>query len=169
MITKCLLKWKLTCSGWWGSVWRVASHLCSPQVGGMKKKKIIIVIKSLGMDLFVKIIKMRYCSYSCKIAHHFKYLSIFRREVVTKQTEGYSQQQQEEEEEILVFQVQSIPCLSKNSKIAAKFNPHHYHGSGRSLSHCSWCCSHSSSQSRRIWVSSSSVHLYWNPLNLLHY
>ena len=112
------------------------------------------------MDLFVKIIKMRYCSYSCKIAHHFKYLSIFRREVVTKQTEGYSQQQQEEEEEILVFQVQSIPCLSKNSKIAAKFNPHHYHGSGRSLSHCSWCCSHSSSQSRRVCVSSTFTSFY---------
>jgi len=33
--------------------------------------------------------------------------AVLKREVVTKQTEGYSQQQQEEEEEILVFQVQS--------------------------------------------------------------
>ena len=33
------------------------------------------------------------------------FVIIPRKEVVTKQTEGYSQQQQEEEEEILVFQV----------------------------------------------------------------
>ena len=82
------------------------------------------------MDLFVKIIKMRYCSYSCKIAHHFKYLSIFRREVVTKQTEGYSQQQQEEEEEILVFQVQSILFLPKNFKTVVKTHLHNHHNHG---------------------------------------
>ena len=67
MITKCLLKWKLTCSGWWGSVWRVASHLRSPQVGGMKKNKIFILIKFPGRDLFVEVIKMRYWWSSCII------------------------------------------------------------------------------------------------------
>ena len=44
-------------------------------------------------------------NYELQIIHAPLSLSIPRKEVVTKQTEGYSQQQQEEEEEILVFQV----------------------------------------------------------------
>ena len=102
---KMFTQMKLACSGWRGSVWRVASHLRSSQVGGMEKNKIIIhhcyqILNSWSNQNEILMI-------SCKILHHYKYLCILRREVVTKQTEGYSQQQQEEEEEILVFQVQS--------------------------------------------------------------
>ena len=93
-------------------------------------KKIIIVIKSLGGEMFVRVIKMRYWWPLSKIAHHYKCLSILRREVVTKQTEGYSQQQQEEEEEILVFQVQSILFLPKNFKTVVKTHLHNHHNHG---------------------------------------
>ena len=58
----------------------------------------------------------------------FVILSIPRKEVVTKQTEGYSQQQQEEEEEILVFQVsQNITIVSHtSSRNHLKMREHHH-------------------------------------------
>ena len=74
-------------SGQRSSVWRMASHLCSSQVSAC----IVMIDKITNFKLFTILL-----------------LSIPRKEVVTKQTEGYSQQQQEEEEEILVFQVWGV-------------------------------------------------------------
>ena len=68
-------------SGRRSPVWRMASHLCSSEVGAPLSSS-----GRIKCDAFLS-------------------LSISRKEVVTKQTEGYSQQQQEEEEEILIFQV----------------------------------------------------------------
>ena len=48
------------------------------------------------------------------------FVIIPRKEVVPKQTEGYSQQQQEEEEEILVFQV------SENITIVVYISPQNH-------------------------------------------
>ena len=91
----------LCLSGRWSPVWRMASHLRSSQVSRLQTLLWRIMVIHTYMSGRVKINTLSSIGGSLRSV----LWSISRREMVTKQTEGYGGQQQEEEEEIMVFQV----------------------------------------------------------------